>query len=213
MFRERIIAVLDGWLAKSNIPKAVEFWSRPNATVNLSIALIVQTLLRDIYVVSAKTSNNLYSEKGILESNFTKMPSFNITSFAVPNKNFFIFKFSSWIENLTEIIALKKEEVILPEITIKNAFRLTIVGNVGLLSIDGLSFPKLKSGFNPFAKIPKPYKIISTANGCFYDNSAKNEAHIRLFDDGTFNLYSNVSKENEVLYSFFSIVFLLKKVF
>ena len=78
------------------------------------------------------------------------------------------------LENLTEIIALKKEEVILPEITIKNAFRLTIVGNVGLLSVDGLSFPKLKSGFNPFAKIPKPYKIISTANGCFYDNSAKN---------------------------------------
>lgn len=117
------------------------------------------------------------------------------------------------LENLTEIIALKKEEVILPEITIKNAFRLTIVGNVGLLSIDGLSFPKLKSGFNPFAKIPESYKIISTANGCFYDNSAKNEAHIRLFDDGTFNLYSNVSKENEVLYSFFSIVFLLKKVF
>ena len=141
---------------------------------------------------------------------------YNGSNLTAPNANF--EELSVWanrdkLENLTEIIALKKEEVILPEITIKNAFRLTIVGNVGLLSIDGLSFPKLKSGFNPFAKIPKPYKIISTANGCFYDNSAKNEAHIRLFDDGTFNLYSNVSKENEVLYSFFSIVFLLKKVF
>ena len=141
---------------------------------------------------------------------------YNGSNLTAPNANF--EELSVWtnrdkLENLTEIIALKKEEVILPEITIKNAFRLTIVGNVGLLSIDGLSFPKLKSGFNPFAKIPKPYKIISTANGCFYDNSAKNEAHIRLFDDGTFNLYSNVSKENEVLYSFLSIVFLLKKVF
>ena len=141
---------------------------------------------------------------------------YNGSNLTAPNANF--EELSVWtnrdkLENLTEIISLKKEEVILPEITIKNAFRLTIVGNVGLLSIDGLSFPKLKSGFNPFAKIPEPYKIISTANGCFYDNSAKNEAHIRLFDDGTFNLYSNVSKENEVLYSFFSIVFLLKKVF
>ena len=167
------------------------------------------------FPLTAATKGNIYLLPATNKF-YMCITDYNGSNLTAPNANF--EELSVWanrdkLENLTEIISLKKEEVILPEITIKNAFRLTIVGNVGLLSIDGLSFPKLKSGFNPFAKIPEPYKIISTANGCFYDNSAKNEAHIRLFDDGTFNLYSNVSKENEVLYSFFSIVFLLKKVF
>ena len=111
-----------------------------------------------IFPLTAATKGNIY----LLPTTnkfYMCITDYNGSNLTAPNANF--EELSVWanrdkLENLTEIISLKKEEVILPEITIKNAFRLTIVGNVGLLSVDGLSFPKLKSGFNPFAKIPKP---------------------------------------------------------